>query len=198
MSKIETLWRRSDALSTQLDPLWAQRKAIEKRLLDGAGGVWADMDREEALDKKTQPLQEQQSHVDSEANILLRKLADIVQLADAGKMEQLETLRNDAAIARARFDKSPTLEDYFAEFLPVPTQKSLTDADGRFSFSFPCHKSFTVFATAKRAVLGNTERYCWVVNAPADSEKGQVILSNNNLVSSDPDGYFKLRLKELP
>jgi hypothetical protein len=90
------------------------------------------------------------------------------------------------------------VEDYLAEFFPVPTQKTLTDADGRFSFSFPSHKSFTIFATAKRAVLDRAERYYWLANASADSQKGQVFLSNNNLVYSDPDGYFKLKPKELP
>ena len=198
MSKTETLWRQRDALSGQLQPLWAQRKAIEKRLLDGAGNAWADMDREETLDKRIRPLQEQQSDVDSESNTLLSKLADIVRLADAGKMDKLETLRTHAAIARARFDNSPTAEDYLAEFFPIPTQKTLTDADGRFSFSFPRHKSFTIFATAKRAVMDSTERYYWLVNAPTDPQMGQVFLSNNNLVFADPDGYFKLKPKEVP
>jgi hypothetical protein len=51
----------------------------------------------------------------------------------------------------------------------------------------------TFFAKAERVVGTKTEKYFWLVNAPTNSEIAQVLLSNQNLVYADPDGYFKIK-----
>jgi hypothetical protein len=87
----------------------------------------------------------------------------------------------------------PTPADYFKDFSPVVVQKTISDADGKFSFVYLRNKSFAVFASAQRMVLDKTEKYYWLVNAPANADSVQLFLSNNNLVEVDPDGYFVLK-----
>ena len=88
-------------------------------------------------------------------------------------------------------------EECLANFSPDVAAKTRTDADGKFSITFPRRKAFTIFAKATRTVMANagTENYFWLVDAPVGAEKTQVFLSNNNLASADPDGYFKFHLK---
>ena len=89
----------------------------------------------------------------------------------------------------------PTSDDYFKKFSPAMIQRATTDADGRFSFSYPRNKPFTLFAKAERLVGDEKETYYWLVNAPSEVEKAQLFLSNQNLVTVDPDGYFKTKPK---
>ena len=91
----------------------------------------------------------------------------------------------------------PTPADYFEDFSPVIIQKTLSDADGKFSLNYPRNKMFAIFAHAQRMVLDKTETYYWLVDAPTNVETAQIFLSNNNLVFVDPDGYFKLKPKEV-
>jgi hypothetical protein len=87
-------------------------------------------------------------------------------------------------------------ENYLMGFSPVITQKTTSDADGRFSFVYPRDKALTIYASAQRSLLNGTEKYYWLVDAPTNAEMVQVFLSNNNLVFVDPDGYFKLKPKQ--
>jgi hypothetical protein len=87
----------------------------------------------------------------------------------------------------------PTTETYFSDFSLSVAKKTLSDADGKFSFLYPRDKAFALFAKAQRLVGDQTENYYWLVNAPSGAETVQVFLSNNNLVFSDPDGYFKIK-----
>jgi hypothetical protein len=194
-SQIEALWRQRDTLSGPLDALNAKWKLVHERLL--SPGTWGDMDTLEALDKKIQPLQAQWEQNVAEANSLIQKLKDIVDLAEAERKGNLEGVERRFVIAQAILENSPTAEDYLRDFSPVPTQKAITDADGRFSFTYPCNKPFAVFATAQRRVTGLTEKYYWLINAPTTEERPEVFLSNNNLIFVDPDGYFKQKPKQL-
>jgi hypothetical protein len=74
----------------------------------------------------------------------------------------------------------------------------ISNSDGKFSFTYPRNKMFTIFAHAQRMVLDKTETYYWLVDAPTNAETAQIFLSNNNLVFADPDSYFKLKPKEAP
>jgi hypothetical protein len=97
---------------------------------------------------------------------------------------------------RANLQHFPTTRAYLSGFEPVVVKKTLTDADGRFSITCPRGKAFTIYATAQRQVMQSTERYCWLVNAPTNSETGQLFLSNGSLSDVDPDGYFKIKPRE--
>ena len=105
------------------------------------------------------------------------------------------SVENAVVEAKARLEKTPTAEIYFENFSADSFQKSLTDADGKFSLSYPRNKTYTMFAKAERLVGNTKEKYYWLLNAPSNVEKAQILLSNNNLVFIDPDGYFKIRPK---
>jgi hypothetical protein len=89
-----------------------------------------------------------------------------------------------------------TTDAYFADFTPTAVKKANTDADGNFSLTYPYNKRFTIFAKAERAILSEHKKYFWLIDAPAKTEAGRLLLNNNNLVDVDPDGYFKLKPKE--
>ena len=120
--------------------------------------------------------------------------------AEAGKLESIKSkvmeANSDAAMAKKNLDNSPTVENYFEDFSPTGIQKTISDSDGKFSFSCSRDKPLTIFVRAKRAVLDKTETYCWLIDAPIGKTAAQILLSNNNLVFADPDGYFKLKPKE--
>ena len=113
----------------------------------------------------------------------------------------LAEANSHADAAMITLDDSPIVADYFRDIFPRDingVKKTISDSDGRFSFSYPIEKSFTVFVRAQRAVvLGKTETYCWLVDAPTGEKAAQILLSNNNLAFIDPDGYFKLKPKEV-
>ena len=102
-------------------------------------------------------------------------------------------------------------EIYFSDFLPDSIQKTVSDADGKFSFVYLRDKPLAIYATAKRTVpdeltdvlggrqaITRVEEYYWLVNAPTNFDIVQIFLSNDNLVFSDPDGYFKVTPKQIP
>ena len=96
---------------------------------------------------------------------------------------------------KTRLDTFPPADIYFENFSPSILQKTLTDADGKFSFSYRSGESLTLFAKAERVIGDKTEKYYWMVNAPSEVEKVQLFLSNKNVVTVDPDGYFKTKPK---
>jgi len=103
------------------------------------------------------------------------------------------------------------VENYFPDFLPDSAQKTVSDADGKFSFTYLRDKPLTIYATATRTVpdeltdvlggrqtITGVEKYYWLVDAPTNSEAVQISLSNDNLVFSDPAGYFMIAPKKMP
>lgn len=91
----------------------------------------------------------------------------------------------------------PDITDYLRGFSPVAYKKVRSDADGKFLLKYSGDKAFTIFVKAKRTFFGKTEQYFWLVNAPASPEESPLILSNNNDVNNDPDGYFKIKIKSV-
>jgi hypothetical protein len=86
-----------------------------------------------------------------------------------------------------RLVEFPTAADYLSGFLAAISisQRTLTDADGKFSITCPRDKEFTLFATAQRSVPSeygaHTEEYYWLVDTSAVAENTQLLLNNNNL-----------------
>jgi len=118
--------------------------------------------------------------------------------ADANSAEgDLEQKNKEAQLrldkAKTMLSEYPTGESYFADFSPLIIQKELTDADGKFSLTYPRDSDLTFFAKADRMVGTQTEKYFWLINAPTNAESVQIFLSNNNLVTVDPDGYFNIK-----
>ena len=127
------------------------------------------------------------SDAKAEADSIISKEQSAIEEMEAAQSAVIKGLKN-----------YPAATDYFEDFSPVIIQKTLSDADGKFSFTYPRNKPLTIFAHAQRMVLDKTEIYYWLVDAPTNAETAQIFLSNNNLVFADPDGYFKLKPKETP
>jgi hypothetical protein len=142
---------------------------------------------------------ESEGYAMSEANTLKERMEKITNDAEqqgkplADKLEAA-ALRFKAATLKIS-EPYPIAETYFTNFSPVVINKALTDADGKFSLSYPRDKTFALFAKAERLVGDKKEIYYWLVSAPPDGETAQIFLSNNNLITVDPDGYFKIKPK---
>ncbi|MGH7989398.1 MAG: hypothetical protein ACREDS_04285 [Limisphaerales bacterium] len=130
-----------------------------------------------------------ESFADDKSNQMLADAEDAESNATNAQLE-VESLQ-------AGFDNFPSAQDYFNDFSPVASQETKTDSDGKFSFSYPRTGAFTIFATAQRMILGKTETYYWLVDAPTGIPKAQILLSNDNLATVDSDNYFTLKPKEL-
>lgn len=189
-SQVEALWKEQDTLAIPLKSLEDQSTKLDARLL--AGGSWADMDAREALSERIRPLQEKWERNSYNAGTIISKFEEIVNHEEEMKRQRLEAIQDRVEIAKATLKGSPTPQDYLRDFWPTPTQRTFTDADGKFVFRYSRGKSFTLFATAQRVVLDKTEKYYWLVNAPVGSKESQIFLNNNNLIFADPDGYFKV------
>lgn len=189
MAQIDVIRSQADALNRQFYSLDAQYDLAKRG--DNSARADALLEQQEAIHAKMKQKV-------AEAALLLEKAKDVLRRADAEETNKFEVAKSRVATAEANLENSPTAEDYLAEFSPVVFEKTLTDADGKFSFAYPCDKALTVFASAQRTVLNKTEKYYWLVNAPTNAGVAQVFLSNNNLVFVDPDGYFKLKPKRLP
>lgn len=181
-SQVTKLWQQSDALFKQSKQMQQQAEA------NGYVPTGANFDRYIAINNSAFQLHEK-------AGSILETMNDFVKQVETAKKHNLDTAESSEVEAERISQNSPTVEDYLLSFSPNIAQKTLTDADGKFSFAYPRSKSFTIFATAQRAVADKTEKYYWLVNAPSNAETAQVFLSNNNLAFVDPDSYFTLKPK---
>ncbi len=121
-----------------------------------------------------------------------RATAEAIEQKALTRLEVAEDNRN---AARKRLNSSWKAENYFTDFSPTAAQKTFSDADGKFSFVYSRNSSLTIYASAQRTILNGPEKYYWLIDTPTNAETVQVFLSNNNLVSVDPDDYFKLKPK---
>ena len=185
-AQIDGIHKQEWALNQQFNSLDAQYGLAKRG--DNSARADALLDEEEAITKRMRQM-------NAEAALLLEKGRDALRRADAEETNKLEVAKSRVVTAEACLENSPTAEDYLADFSPVVFEKTLTDADGKFSLEYPRNKAHTIFAKAQRGVLNKTEKYYWLVNAPTNAETAQVFLSNNNLIFIDPDGYFKVKAK---
>lgn len=102
----------------------------------------------------------------------------------------------DVKSLQAALTAYPTVADCLSGFSSGVAQESRTDRDGKFSFQYPRSEPFTIFAAAQRAVSSKKETYFWLVDAPTNSARAQILLSNRNLATADPDNYFAIKPKE--
>lgn len=142
------------------------------------------------------------------------RLSDLSRMAQESR-SKLELFEKSAALQRIELERQcseadsrqkqaemnlascPSAEIYFSTFTLPTVQKTVTDADGKFSISYSRSSALTIFAKAERVVGTKIEKYFWLVNAPTNSETAQIFLSNQNLVYVDPDGYFKIKPVEV-
>jgi hypothetical protein len=158
----------------------------------------------------TTSLESRQATAEQEWNTETNVVANLEQQMDAFKnsadsqaSQMVTAARSNAENAEAEvkklqaaLDDFPTAGDYLNDFSPTASQETKTDSDGKFSFNYPMNGSFTLFATAQRVILNKTETYYWLVNAPTNVAKAQILLSNDNLATVDPDNCFAIKPKD--
>ncbi len=158
--------------------------ALDKRLKDLPAGAEAAITKAikqiEADYGKQIPLKTKMDKIEADEKTEADKLLAAIDKAQAGL----------AAITQ-KVEYFPTVEDYLTGFYPNVFQETSTDADGRFSLSYPRNKRLTFFVSTQRALLNETEKYYWLVDAPVGVETAQVLLSNSRLIYADPDGYLR-------
>ncbi len=157
------------------------------------GAVEILLIEEQAAREFLRKLKESQRAAFVIANAQYKKVnaAYMASRTDTALYEEAKQASFRRDVLEKKLEDPPTTEEYSADLSEIVVQKTLTDADGRFSFICPRNKSFTIFASAHRTVFDKTEMYCWWVNAPTTAEKAQLFLSNNNQTSIDPDHYLK-------
>lgn len=167
---------------------------------DGEDSIRSQMDAR--LEKDIEDLEKEKKwsinddYLVAAAQDYLTNMEDILKDYNPGRNKiRGDCWRAEFRVAKAKIilGEFPTVETYFTNFSSTMGQKTVTDADGKFSFSYPCDKRFSLFAKAERLVGDQTEHYCWLVDAPSNIENAQIFLSNNNFVFIDPDGYFKIK-----
>jgi hypothetical protein len=163
--------------------------------------------KQKSVSLETQAERFRSSHPNLANHALAAQLEGVVaemaekghQLEETGRLakEKLDAAQSRLVTVKTELEGFSVAEECLVNFSPAVAAKTRTDADGKFSITFPRRKAFTIFAKATRTVMANagTENYFWLVDAPVGAEKTQVFLSNNNLASADPDGYFKFHLK---
>ena len=111
----------------------------------------------------------------------------------------------DAAEARLKAAASmaneafPSPELYFEDSaFPKGIQKIFADADGKFWLKYPNDRAFTLFAKSERTIDNNVVKLFWLVDVPTNHGARQILLSNQNIVYVDPDGYFKISTNSFP
>jgi hypothetical protein len=149
---------------------------------------------EAELKKLVEAAQEKQAVLDRFDEDLSRAKSKFSELSQETHLErqiiEAQSRQDKVKLTLAAY---PLAESYFANFSLPAVQKTLTDADGRFSINYTRDSSLTIFAKAERVIGTKTEKYFWLVDAPTNSESAQIFLSNQNLVHIDPDGYFKIK-----
>jgi hypothetical protein len=180
-SRIISLRQQSAKLSAQANALKTRRLNLENQ-----GYSVEESDQENNL-------YVQDIEIMSEEDSELQKLHDFIDQSGGLFKKAVEIAQSHIDDTKTLLKQTPTVNDYLSDFSPSG-QRTMTDADGRFSFSYPKNKLFTIFATGQRSVLNGTEKYYWLVDAPTGTDT-KLYLSNNNLVTADPDGYFKFELK---
>lgn len=135
-----------------------------------------------------------------------KQLTDVrKQLASyEAKVAQLEKVKanadNQLKSAKSKLtDLSDKMKGYLnpnflLEGIPQGNIKSVTDADGKFTFKLAKGK-YAFFASSQRRVNSSTEEYQWLVWVTVDSrESPNIILSNQNLLGQDSeDSIFKFK-----
>ncbi len=136
--------------------------------------------------KKASESERVMAEIENSALTLLRANRDKRQKEWSETENELVSLKQELA-------NYPSSGDFLADLHIVAAGKAVTDADGRFSFTFPSDKDVALFAKARRSIpFGEAEEYFWLVNVPRGGPGARVSLNNANLINADPDGYLKL------
>jgi hypothetical protein len=166
---------------------------------------WATLQREisetrlpDSLTDLQEPLQKQILLNSNSISLLVKKLEQHEAYSEASKHVQEASDMLSAAESKAEKVQNtpfryPTVDDYMVGFKPAVTMRVVTDADGRFSMTYPRDQAYSLMATATRRVMDKMEDYFWLIDAPTNSPDPKIILSIVNLSSLDPDNYFPVK-----
>jgi uncharacterized protein with GYD domain len=134
-------------------------------------------------------MQQCQAQIDGKARALkeaynvAKKNYDVATRAEsetptAATKAELELARTKLTIAAHALKNFPTANDYFAGFMPVTIETTVTDAEGAFTIDRP-KQAAKVFAKAQKQTSNSVENYYWLVDLPATGDK--LVLNNDNM-----------------
>ena len=107
-------------------------------------------------------------------------------VADATGKKDLDAIK---AAIDAKYAPYPSTETYLDDFSPMAVRSVVSDADGKFSISYPREIPSLIYAKAERETDSGTEKYYWLLNAYPDADNWHPMLSNDNLIS-DKYGFL--------
>ena len=192
--QLENVLRQKDVFDRQSKTLWDQHERavnyITDQRLSGNFTAGNGMDN---LNARLDAALQARTVKFKEASACMKQLEDIISADKKKRFSELRSAQLREVDAKARLQTLQMAETFFTGFSPPVIRRTRTDADGNFSIICDRNKPFTIFASAERVLLNGTEKYFWLVNVPTDAKTAQIFLSNNNLVSVDPDGYFKIK-----
>lgn len=83
--------------------------------------------------------------------------------------------------------------EFYFKGIPAPSRTTKTNSDGRFRLLIPSAGEYAIAAVASRHIMGETERYYWLLKVDSKAGTSQTImLSNDNLTSSrSPDSLIE-------
>jgi len=180
-ARVKALALEKQAKKQTTDQVLAAEVIYARTDLQNAQDQLADSHRQAALLKDT--IESSQAKMDAIAGSANNTVAT-----------ELEVAKNRLRTARMQSKTYPSAETYLSDFSPVVAQRADTGIDGKFSFSYPRDKTFTIFVTASQPDFA--EKYVWLIDAPTNTGINNVLLNDNDLVYADPDGYFKIKPKK--
>jgi hypothetical protein len=193
-SQLESVLYQKSILDRQVKLLWDQReRALDYITNQRLNGNFASGDGMDSLNQRLDLAISQRKVKFNEASAYMKEIDDVVGHDRDEKFAKFRATQLRVETAKAKLQTLQTAGTFFDGFSPSVIQRTRTDADGKFSLTYARNKPLAIFASAERALLNGTEKYYWLVDAPAGTETTQIFLSNNNLVSADPDGYFKIK-----
>ena len=151
--------RKIDGLSKQFDIVYAQQSANDANP-QGWNPAWIAIS-DSLINQEDALLEKNKSYVD-ELKLLSLKFDALVARHNAEETNKLDVAKLRVVSAKQKLENSPTPEDYLSDFSPVVFKKTLSDADGKYSFIYPPNKSLAIYASARRSILNGTEKYYWL------------------------------------
>src|SRR5260221_11215482 len=134
-SQVENLLKKGEAIDRYSLQLSTQQARAEAQ---------GNYETSEALKMQEYAVDSQKQKNDIDVYVLLDQVEKMIMSIKAEKYKKLEALGNQFAHAKKMLASFPTCEDYLADFSPTIIQKTISDADGRFLFSYPRDRSLAI------------------------------------------------------
>lgn len=206
VAEIAQRWRdEKRSLQAKADSAFAfQLPGAQKRVVDAErAAATAERSLNAAIDALTAEWDEYHRGNYAKPMSYLQALAQARDQADAIRNKRRDQLEKaHAALAALRGRSKPQLKEpkmdlteiYLID-LPSVLARAQTDADGEFLIKVPREGNFALVARAQRQVVGQNEKYLWIVRIPEEAKTGTKVLMSNETMAT---GGSPLSLVHIP